>query len=340
MLPIFCSVTSRLRPFRGAARRAVRVPRLAAARLAAAAALALLCAGPVAAQGPEARTLIGVGRLFTNDLIGDGHDRWRSGSTALSFVRGPAWTGRRPDAFGALLEYRLRSEILGPVSDTGRPGDRPYVGALSFGIHSHWTQGGRGPGATEASLGVDVTVVGPQTRVSDFQVRVHDRLSLPGPYGVEDQIANSIHAGLVAELARPLRLSDRLTLRPFAEAQYGVEEIARAGFDVIYGGTARQDLLLRDLPSGQLYRAVAGPGPARGYALVAGFDAARVGDSIYLPRDLGYRPEPTRLRARAGVHLQIRPGATFFYGLTWLSQEFEGQPEGQVVGSIKLNFRF
>ena len=31
---------------------------------------------------------------------------------------------------------------------------------------------------------------------------------------------------------------------------------------------------------------------------------------------------------------------SFFYGATYLSEEFQGQGEGQVVGSLKVNFNF
>ena len=39
------------------------------------------------------RVTLGWGRLLTNDLLGDGRDRWRTGSYTLSRVRGPAWGG-------------------------------------------------------------------------------------------------------------------------------------------------------------------------------------------------------------------------------------------------------
>jgi hypothetical protein len=29
-----------------------------------------------------------------------------------------------------------------------------------------------------------------------------------------------------------------------------------------------------------------------------------------------------------------------FYGLTWLGEEFAGQSEGQLVGSVRLSLRF
>jgi len=78
---------------------------------------------------------LGYGRIFNNDYFGDNEDRWRSGSYAYSIVRGPEWQGRAPTAFGAVLEYRLRSEIIAPSTLSGSgSNDRAYVGALSAGL--------------------------------------------------------------------------------------------------------------------------------------------------------------------------------------------------------------
>jgi hypothetical protein len=90
----------------------------------------------------ESRQTLGFGRLFSNDLIGDGDDRWRSGSYSFSVVRGYPWMGTRPPRLGDIIEYRTRSEILSPAPNTGSPGDRLYVGALTFGLHSHAAMGG------------------------------------------------------------------------------------------------------------------------------------------------------------------------------------------------------
>jgi hypothetical protein len=46
-----------------------------------------------------------------------------------------------------------------------------------------------------------------------------------------------------------------------------------------------------------------------------------------------------RERLRAGVGWRGER-LDAFYGLTYLSPEFEGQDEGQVLGSAHVNFRF
>lgn len=291
---------------------------------------------PAHAEGVSGdRITLGYGRHFNNDFFGDHADRWRTGSYVFSILRGrDTWDGQRPDAIGSLLEYRLRTEIIAPrfLSGAGSD-DRPYVGAVSVGVHTHFQRAG-----TEFSLGADVLATGPQTGVGDLQEWFHELVSAPRPTVLGAQIANGFHAAATAEIGRPVRVSDRLTFRPFAEAQAGVENLVRVGGDVIIGRVGQEDLWLRDVPTGQLYRGV--EGTAIGFGYVLGADVAYVDSSIYLPESRGFFVEDTRTRARGGVHWQFAENASFYYGATYLSPEFVGQPEGQVVGSLKLNFNF
>lgn len=288
-------------------------------------------AAPALAQE---RHLIGTGRIFNNDVIGDGQDRWRTGGYTYSNVRARDWFDGTPQAFGDLLEYRLRAEIITAQRGTGAPGDRPYVGALSMGVHTHFGFGG----TAEYSLGADVTAVGPQTGLSKFQDAYHDAFSLPNPPYTDDQVDNAFFLSGTAAVAYPYQLSDTVTLRPFAEVLVGVEDIVRVGGDVIIGAVGHNDLLLRDVVTGQLYRAT--EGPETGVSYVFGADFAAVSDSEFLPAGGGYDATDERMRARAGVHWQMRDDISFFYGATYLSEEFTGQTEGQVLGSLKLNFNF
>ncbi|WP_108259465.1 lipid A-modifier LpxR family protein [Mangrovicoccus ximenensis] len=79
---------------------------------------------------------------------------------------------------------------------------------------------------------------------------------------------------------------------------------------------------------------------AAGFGLTIGADAAHVSRSSYLPSSRGYELTDMRYRARAGGLWRWGQGRQVFYGVTWLSEEFEAQPEGQVVGSIHVNWRF
>ena len=53
---------------------------------------ALIALLPLGAQAQDL-TRLGYGYLLTNDFIGDGQDRWRTGSIASSRVWGRDWTG-------------------------------------------------------------------------------------------------------------------------------------------------------------------------------------------------------------------------------------------------------
>lgn len=281
----------------------------------------------------EGRETIGAGRLFNNDLLGDGKDRWHTGSYVYSHVRGrAAYTGN--EGFGEVIEYRFRAEMIAPRRSTTAPGDRPYVGALSIGAHTHFDVNG-----TKLSLGGDLMAIGPQTGLSDFQLSFHDAFGLPKPPHTGQQLGNEVFLNGLAAATRTYQISDTVTLRPFAEAQTGAEDLVRVGGDIIIGSVAQKDLLLRDVVTGQLYRATETAGVS-GLSYVFGADVASVFGSRYLPSDAGYAVSETRTRARAGVHWQFGDDVSFFYGATYLSEEFQGQSEGQVVGSLKLNFNF
>ncbi|KAA9008287.1 lipid A-modifier LpxR family protein [Histidinibacterium aquaticum] len=298
-------------------------------RAIAAAMLLLLAVGTPA----QARETLGFGRLFTNDLIGDGYDRWRSGSYQWSLVRGPGWTGTRPPEAGRVMEYRFRSEIISPTRLNGEGSrSRLYVGLLAAGAHTHATAG-----AAEISLGADLVFLGPQTGWSALQAEVHERTDAPRVRQEGNEIENRTLPHGTAEVAWPIR-SGGVTFRPFVEAQAGTETILRTGADLLWGPVGEGNLLTRDHVTGHLIRAV--EGPETGLALVLGGDIARVESSLYLPEDgtADLLPESTRLHG--GVHWQVAPDVSFFYGATWLSEEFEGQEEGQVTGSLKLNVSF
>lgn len=295
----------------------------------AAALAAFTFTSPAVAQDRE---VIGNGRLFNNDYLGDGHDRWRTGSYVISHVRGRDYFDGKPQGFGDIIEYRLRAELITAMRGPA-PGDRPYVGALSFGAHTHFDVG-----VLEVSMGADVVAVGPQTGMSDFQKRFHEAFSMPAPKYVSGQIGDAVYLSATAAVARPVRVSEAVTLRPFAEVSAGGEDMVRIGADVIVGAVGHDALLLRDVVTGQLYRGTEGAG--QGFSFVFGADYAAVSSSKYLPADRGFVATEDRYRARAGVHWQVAPEVSVFYGATYLSEEFVGQHEGQVIGSLKLNFNF
>lgn len=287
--------------------------------------------GPMAA---EERVTLGWGRLFTNDALGDGEDRWRTGSYSISLVQGPRWAGDLPQVPGEILEYRIGASILAPANlDAPDPSDRRYAGAITAGVATHFERAG-----FETMLGGGVTMIGPSTGLSTFQESVHDLFGLPAPAAAEDELPDQLHPWIAAETARVLPLSPSLALRPFLAAEVGAEDLARIGGDVILGRFGRTDLLLRDATTGLLYPGVRGT-PGAQTSLILGADTAKVFDSAFLPEGGSAVASDRRDRLRVGLAWQGQRGA-LFAGLAWLGPEFEAQSEGQVLGALNLSFDF
>ncbi|NBD30477.1 MAG: DUF2219 family protein [Alphaproteobacteria bacterium] len=297
--------------------------------------LTLLFALSLPATAQERQTL-GWGRILNNDFIGDGKDRWRSSSYGVSLVRGPDWSGALPGRAGQILEFRVRGEIVAPRALNGPDSaDRAYAGMLSVGLHTHWARHG-----VDANMGIDLVATGPQTGWSDAQDWFHDLVNQPrpSPAVIANQVPDGLHPAVTVELGYPVALSARAEARPFIEAQYGLEDLVRVGVDLRLGRLGEGALDLRDPTTGQRYRAITQD--RGGWEWVAGADYAMVGDSALFPDDFGTRARDSRWRLRLGGHWQGGKNVTFFYGATYLSEEYVGQTEGQVVGSIKLNFKF
>lgn len=286
------------------------------------------------AQIADARVPLGYGRLITNDALGDGQDRWRSGSVSSSRIRGYSWNGSLPETFGEIIEFRLMAENSAP-SNLVRPavGDRPFSGAWSLGAHSHFQRSG-----FEFAVGADLVITGPQTGLGQLQSAFHDLIGVPAQSAAVQagQIPNGFHPTLVIESGRRFSIGEHASLRPFVEGRLGAETIIRAGIDLRIGRIGRGELLVRDPVTGQRYRTI--QQLQTGSSFVLGADIAHVAESIYLP-SASYTLSPSRQRLRAGVHWQGERASTF-YGVTWLGEEFVGQGEGQLLGSLRLNLDF
>ncbi|MGR3621621.1 lipid A-modifier LpxR family protein [Pseudophaeobacter sp.] len=301
----------------------------------AAMALALLLPVQSLAETEQQRHKIGYGLMFTNDLMGDGKDRWRTGSLTSSRMYGHDWQGQAPAGFGELLELRIQGQIIAPADlKTPDAGDRPWAGALSFELNNHMQRGG-----AEIVLGAGIAIVGPQTQLDEFQDWLHDLAGAPQPSASvrANQVGNKFQPLVSAEMGRDLTLSQRSALRPFVEARAGDETYLRAGIDLSYGQLGQGSLSVRESITGQRYSVIHGGGT--GLTLTAGADIAYVADSIYLPEGQGYALENSRHRARVGLRWQGQNMAAF-YGLSYLGKEFSTQSEGQLTGSLQLQLRF
>lgn len=306
-------------------------------RVAILAALGVMHAGLAQAEGfawPKLDTVVGVSRLFNNDFLGDGNDRWRTGSYEVSVTFGEQVLDGLPTTAFALMQYRLRSEILAPADlslATAFP-DRPYAGVIGLGAFTHFEKG-----AYNVSYGGELVFVGPSTGVGRFQKWAHKQIGAQAPMMLAEQLPDHIYPTVQGEISRNMRAGDTL-FRPFAEAQVGVESYARVGIDAIFGKNLSRNFFVREPITGHLVSNVRSSND-RSFGFMMGGDVAYVGDSKLLPESRGYTVESMRPRARAGFVYEGED-AGLFYGLTWLGKEFEGQKESQVTGSLNVKFNF
>lgn len=291
---------------------------------------------PTSYVEPADRVRLGYGDFLVNDFLGDGHDRWQTAAYVNSIITGQEWTGAAPEDIGSLIEYRFQAKIVAPGDlENPVPNDRLYSTSISLGAHTHFTLG-----AGEMSLGGDVVITGQMTGLARLQTHIHNALGrdVPSTETLNDMIPNGFHPGLVVEYGRPVSLNGSTTVRPFAELRTGDETLIRSGIDLYIGGLSNDDLLVRDQVTGQRYSTARGNNLG-GYEFVLGGDITAMGSSIYLPSDRGPDMTDERARLRAGVVWQDNQNSVF-YGVTWMSKEFDSQPESQVVGSIQVNLEF
>lgn len=280
---------------------------------------------------------IGYGRLVTNDLIGDGFDRWQTGGYASSRVFGrQSWNETLPETPGEILEFRLDALISAPddLRDPD-PGERPLTGFLRLGAATQFARAG-----WETELGASVTIIGPENGLVDLQTGLHDALpAAPSPSKKvrDDQLDLDPQLGASFEIGRPIELGGQTSLRPFVSGEIGLETYARAGLDLNIGSFGLGGLQARDRVTGQRYRVIDGSGD--GLTFVLGGDIAYFDDTMLLREEDGVVAEEQITRLRAGVHWQSE-GRHLFYGATWLSPETEAQDTGQTVGSIRIDWRF
>ncbi len=287
----------------------------------------------VLAGAATAGERLGTSFATTNDSLGEQLDRWQSTSLQVDILTGPEWTGRAPEAFGQVLNYRFRTDILTPEDlREPDPNDRRHAGVLAFGLHTYASRG-----AFDLRLGGDLFVIGPQTKLLEVQRDLHKILGFSIPTLDDFQIGNRVEVQGSGEAGRAFDAGP-VRVRPFIEAQAGPEDLLRAGVDLSFGSIGSDDLLVRLPSTGHLVPAIRGS-DGRGASFVLGADAAWVEDSVYLPEHLGYNLTSVRTRLRAGVHYEF-DRVNVFYGFSWLGREFESQREGQFVGALQVGLRF
>jgi hypothetical protein len=303
--------------------------------------------GVIPAQEPQlsypdmlvsGRQTLGVVRDFGNDwygiFLGDRYDRWRTGHVRVSILRGETWRDALPSQPFELMEYRFRGEIIAPDNLAApAPGDRLYAGSWWLGASTHFDWQG-----LEVAAGADLVMTGQQTGLMGIHSEIHQFFGGAPINLAANEVDDGFYLDANVEIGRGVPLSFG-EVRPFLELRAGVETLARAGVDVTFGALGENGLRLRDQVTGQRLAAINSDMASGGWSFLFGADTAWVANSVFLPDNRGPDLEEQRHRLRAGVNYGIGD-SNFFYGATYLSEEFVGQPEGQVVGTISVDLRF
>ncbi len=286
------------------------------------------------ADDKQKKYYIGYGRLITNDVLGDGKDRWRTGSFSSSRVWGQSWQGELPKEFSELVELRFLGEIIAPSDLSGTNGvDRPFVGHLALGLHSHFQRKD-----LEYSIANGASVLGKQTGLDKFQSDLHKALNekVASELVLSSQTGNQVLFGPLVEVAKTAHGDDGVHIRPFFETYSTAETLARLGADIYFGKGFSDSLFIRDQVTGQRYRTIGDSEKNLGFSL--GGDIGHVSEIAFF-EGAGSSMLHRRLRFRTGLHWGQK-SKQGFAGLTWLSKEFAGQPEGQILGSVRLILKF
>lgn len=270
---------------------------------------------------------------FTNDALGDGHDRWQSASYQKSWFYSHGAATKN----GA-LELRARGQIVTPWDIGNQPTqDRPFGASLGLGLFKHGKTGG-----FETRFGAEFLAIGDQTQLDVLQYTFHDLIGYDSGYDTrtrnDPHIDDSFNIKAEAEIAKRFQLGESVAFRPYITAEAGAETAVRLGGDLILGSLARSksDYWTRDAVTGQALSSKMHKG---GFSVIAGIDKGYVYDSYLLPDNASVSVEKDRTRARFGVQADIG-GINIFFGQAMLSEEFVDQSEKQIVGMFSVGMSF
>ena len=233
------------------------------------------------------------------------------------------------------------------------PGDRPYAGWLYFGLGLVWKNA-----TFRQTLVFDIGVVGSWSYAEEAQRLVHETRDLEVPNGWDNQLHNELGVvGTYQITTRWPRHERRVgfdwEVLPHAGISLGNVLIsAQAGAEVRAGFN-----LPDDFGTASIGPAAATPTPvegrqsaerARGFDLgmylFARAEARAVGHNIFLD---GNTFGGTQSVERKWFVADLSLGASvnyrntkLTYALVYRSKEFYGQDEGQIFGSVSVNFAF
>ncbi len=249
-------------------------------------------------------------------------DRWRT-------VAGQAtWVFERTPTRSFALS--LGAEIISPeyLAAALPTQDRAFAGVFQIMAKDQ-----RRIGSWDTTLGLGMSVTGPQTRLDHFLEWIHATF-VGQPLGstvIAGQVPDAVYIEAMAEAARNIDTSLG-HVRPFVAAQTGTENLVRAGIDLFWPhapGTQRMPVT----------GALLGGDQGAGWHFGAGYDVAYVTETFLIPDSAMVTVSPYRTRARVSVGYQVNQTRATF-GLGWLSPEFDEQREGQFIGTVSLSFDY
>lgn len=233
------------------------------------------------------------------------------------------------------------------------PGDRPYAGWLYLGVGVAWKNA-----SVRNSLVLNIGVVGSWSFGEEAQRVVHESRDLAVPNGWDNQLHNEL--GIVATYERTWRWphkSDRVgfgyEVLPHAGLALGnVQIYANAGAEARVGFNLPDDFGTPGIaPSATTPTPVEGDQQATrarkfdlGAYLFARVNGRAVAHNIFLDGNtFGDSASVDRrpLVADLSGGVSVNYGNTkLTYAIVYRTKEFYGQEEGQLFGSVSVNFAF
>lgn len=300
--------------------------------------------------------------IFWNDFLVDGQDRWKSGGITQSYTvpervfETQPWTPWRDDRASG-IEVQLRGLVVTPDNTAAPrlgPEDRPYAQYLGLGgyLRSDTRPRPAPLGTTmgiEDRVGVELGWIGEPLFFFDAQDQLHGMIGMGETHATE---GNTVGDGVLANLEarRTLRFhrdmgAADVALAPYVDLSLGMRQTsARVGVNGFVGDDLSARHWNMDSATGAVIPGAwqARPGPH--WALFAGADIGAVANDALLGGTAGLsgpsaEPEPVVARARAGLVVGWGRVAVS-YGVAWLSPEFEGQGDGQLIGAVAVKLPF
>ena len=220
------------------------------------------------------------------------------------------------------VELRTHFEVVAPSNLQAEDGrDRPWGGAISFGIHSTLRYG-----QLHMCLGPNVHFIGKLSGFTQFQQDLHKGLGIKhaGDAVVNNQIKYETFIGGAAEVSYPIGVMGLMQARPFGEMRTRLEDVALVGVDVYFGAVDSTPAMSRESVTGHRYPVNVEHAQDRGMLFSPGYDHTQMKKLRFLQLDLNASHEPARSRIRMGM--TFKSGSwSVFRGLTIMGKESRDQ---------------